>query len=121
MQAQQAMPGPFGKTRSGQISFKANDFLIYSNIYYCFSFIYHIYNSWTNPIPHLRLERCFPQHQFASYILIKPRKLRQMLEGNEAAAATTSATTRIHSTHSTAVHGAPITQNICCVSPDEDF
>ena len=30
----------FGKTRSGQISFKPNGFLMYSNIFYGFSFIY---------------------------------------------------------------------------------
>ena len=36
----QAMSGPFGKTRSGQLCFNPNGFLIYFNTSYCLSFVY---------------------------------------------------------------------------------
>ena len=42
MHAQQAVSGPSGKIRSGQISFKPNGFLIYYHMSYCFSFIYQM-------------------------------------------------------------------------------
>ena len=40
MHAQRPQSGPFGKTRSGQIRFTPNGFLIYSNISYCLPFLF---------------------------------------------------------------------------------
>ena len=48
----------------------------------------------------------------AFQILVKLVKLTQMLEGSEALTVTASATPRIHSRHSTLMHGFAITQNM---------
>lgn len=69
-----------------------------------------------SPIPLLGLGRLFSTGPLCILDFSETSKLRQMLEGSEAIAATTSATSRIHSRHSTPMHEHTPTQNIYYVT-----